>query len=206
MSRPAPKHAHTFARAPHDHYIEPQWLAARLFEAELFGAPRARLFDPACGWGRILRAAKDAGYTPIGSDIIDRLDREGLDDVAFTACDFLKCSPVRSAWSIVCNPPFDHLEEFCKCSLDVALFKVAMLCPLRRLPAAHWLQQQLPLETIYLLTPRPSMPPGPWIADGNNPGGGSQDFCWLVFNKHYATGGSPRLRWLHRDAAMKEKT
>ena len=50
------------------------------------------------------------------------------------------------------------------------------------------------------------MPPGSWIADGNNPGGGSQDFCWLVFNKHYATGGSPRLRWLHRNAAMKEKT
>ena len=29
------------------------------------------------------------------------------------------------------------------------------------------------------------MPPGSWIAAGNNPGGGSPDFCWLCFNKSY---------------------
>ena len=57
-----------------------------------------------------------------------------------------------------------------------------MIVPLRRLPAARWLGH-LPLETIYLLTPRPSMPPGTWIAAGNIPGGGREDFCWLVFNK-----------------------
>jgi hypothetical protein len=73
-----------------------------------------------------------------------------------------------------------------------------MICLLRRLPAAHWLQR-LPLETVYLLTPRPSMPPGNWVAAGNKPGGGSQDFCWLVFNKRLPTGRSPQLTWLHRD-------
>jgi hypothetical protein len=110
----------------------------------------------------------------------------------------LKTAPVSSAWSIVCNPPFDQIREFCERSLDVATYKVALLVPLRRLPAAHWLQQ-LPLETVYLLTPRPSMPPGHWIAAGNHPSGGSQDFCWIIFNKQMQLGGTPRLGWLYRD-------
>jgi len=67
---------------------------------------------------------------------------------------------------------------------------------LRRLNAAHWLRDT-PLARIYLLTPRPSMPPGHVILAGEKPGGGSQDFCWLVFfHKHK---GPPELRWLHRD-------
>jgi hypothetical protein len=73
-----------------------------------------------------------------------------------------------------------------------------MLVPLRRLPAARWLEH-LPLETVWLLTPRPSMPPGSSIAAGQKPGGGSQDFCWLVFRKGLFAW-TPRLRWLHRDS------
>jgi hypothetical protein len=36
------------------------------------------VLDPGCGWGRILRAIKDAGYTAIGGDIVDRLQRQKL--------------------------------------------------------------------------------------------------------------------------------
>ena len=71
-----------------------------------------------------------------------------------------------------------------------------MICLVRRLNAAHWLQA-MPLRHIYLLTPRPSMPPGKWIAAGNKPGGGTQDFCWLLFERDYE--GEPQIRWLHRD-------
>lgn len=193
-----PKQVHIWQAEEHGHYVEPEWCSARLFQIESFGAPRARILDPAAGWGKILRAAKTAGYTAIGSDIVDRLDRRELEDVAFQVCDFLKTSPVRSAWSVVCNPPFDHFEAFCRRALTVAIHKVAMLALHRRLPAARWLQT-LPLETVYLLTPRPSMPPGSYIAAGNKPCGGSQDFCWLVFNKQMQLGNTPRLRWLHRD-------
>jgi hypothetical protein len=200
----APKLAHIFQREPHEHYVEPEWCSVRLFDAECFGAPGACVLDPASGWGRILRAAAAAGYTPIASDIVDRLDRRGLERVTFNVCDLLKTSPVRSVWSVVCNPPFDCVENFCRRGLEVATFKVAMICPLRRLPAAHWLRR-MPLESIYLLTPRPSMPPGSWITNGNSPTGGSQDFCWLVFNKQSTTVGLPRLRWLHRDIATQNK-
>jgi hypothetical protein len=172
-----------------------------LFEAESFGSPSARVLDPACGWGRILKAAQDAGYTPIGSDIIDRrTDPHAFAHAGFSVCDFLKESPVRSAWSIVSNPPFDHVEEFCERALEIAIFKVAVLVPLRRLPAAHWLRD-LPLETIWLLTPRPSMPPASYITAGKRPAGGREDFCWLVFNKRTSANCRPQLRWLHRDGA-----
>jgi hypothetical protein len=117
----------------------------------------------------------------VASDIVDRLDRRGLDGVRFHICNFLEESPVRSAWSIACNPHFDHIKAFCERGLEIATYKVAVIVPLRRLPAARWLAN-LPLESIYLLTPRPSMPPGEWIAAGNVPGGGREDFCWLVFN------------------------
>jgi hypothetical protein len=99
---------------------------------------------------------------------------------------------------VVCNPPFDHVEEFCERALTVADYKVAMICLLRRLPAARWLRR-MPLETIYLITPRPSMPPGHWIDAGNTPGGGTQDFVWLVFNKLRSPRSSPTMKWLTRD-------
>jgi hypothetical protein len=50
---------------------------------------------------------------------------------------------------------------------------------------------------VWLLTPRPSMPPGEVIARGEKPGGGKTDFCWLVFDRTHS--GPPELRWLHRD-------
>lgn len=203
VAGPRPKRAHIFERERDEHYVEPEWCSTRLFETESFGPPGARVLDPACGWGRVLRAATDAGYTPVGADLVDRLDRSDLRHVAFSECDFLNHSPVPSVTSVVCNPPFDHIEHFCARGLEIATDKVAMICPLRRLPAARWLER-MPLATVYLLTPRPSMPPGKWIAAGNKPGGGTVDFGWLVFDKE--SKGPPRLRWLHRDGAGKDRS
>ena len=66
----------------------------------------------------------------------------------------------------------------------------------RPIERGGWLEP-LPLAKIYLLTPRPSMPPGEVIARGERPGGGRMDFAWLVFNHGHS--GPPELRWLHRD-------
>ena len=62
---------------------------------------------------------------------------------------------------------------------------------LARMPAAE--------NPVYLLTPRPSMPPGSWIAAGDKPGGGNIDFASLLFNKE--SKGLPRLRWPRHDSA-----
>ena len=187
------KAAHIFERVDADHYVEPSWVSARLFAVEKFAS---RIHDPACGWGTILQSAQAAGYRIEGSDIVRR--RNGFVFDVFTKQDFLRVSAhdePSSEVSIVCNPPFDQVEKFCRKACTLA-GKVAMIMPVRRLNAAHWLEE-LPLQKIYLLTPRPSMPPGSWLAAGNGAGGGTVDFCWIIFSKGYT--GSPQLRWLHRD-------
>jgi hypothetical protein len=188
------RHAHIFAKQTDGHYVEPAWCSRRLLAEEDFGPIESIIADPACGWGTILKEILAAGYGVLGSDIVDRLHGASR-RFPFERCDFLN-GYRRRPDSIICNPPFDHVEEFCRRGCEIVTHKVAMISPLRRLPAAHWLQE-LPLETIYLLTPRPSMPPGEYIAAGNKPGGGSQDFVWLVFNKRRR--GAPKMRFLHRD-------
>lgn len=184
--------AHIFEKEARGHYVEPAWTSRRLFEAERFDR---RIHDPACGWGTITKEAVAAGYHYVGgSDILDRR-RHGLGP-NFYKRDFLKSRFSLRGTSIICNPPFDHVQEFCEHALELEASKVAMICLVRRLNAARWLTE-LPLRRIWLLTPRPSMPPGSWIAKGNKPGGGTQDFCWLVFERGYT--GEPTIGWLHRD-------
>jgi hypothetical protein len=193
---------HVFDTDAHGHYPEPLWTSARLFDAETFGAKGALVFDPCCGWGRIPHAAAAAGYTAVGSDIVDRTGEPyACNGFRFFIHDFLKDAPSTCApCSAVFNPPYadDRIQGFVERALAIVRYKVAALAPLRRLPAAHWLQGQ-PLETIWLLTPRPSLPPAAYIRAGHKPGGGGQDFCWLVFNKQARPGCVPGLRWLHRD-------
>jgi hypothetical protein len=200
--KPRARKAHIFAKERHGHYVEPAWLSARLFELDDFGPPHTLIYDPACGWGTILRSAIDAGYRAAGADVVNRLHRRelGLETTRFYKSDFLNGGlPTRAPiMSIVCNPPYDHMQAFCERALEVVEYKVAMVCLLRRLPAAHWLRP-LPLESVYLASPRPSMPPGAWIAAGNKPGGGTQDFCVLVFSKLHSPRKPPTMRWLMRD-------
>lgn len=98
--------------------------------------------------------------------------------------------------NIVTNPPFDIMRLFARHAIELARGKVAMILPIARLNAASWLRET-PLRRIWLMTPRPSMPPGEAIAAGQKPGGGKVDFCWLVWEQGYK--GNPALFWLHRD-------
>lgn len=189
---PQPRKAHVWEKDPHGWYLEPAWCSRRLFEVEEFPGP---IYDPACGCGTILREADAAGYDYYGSDIVNRRHHR-LGKLDFIKRDFLQFYlPIEG--SVVTNPPFDLVQEFCEHALACEAKKVALICLVRRLNAAHWLQS-LPLQRVWLLSPRPSMPPGSWIAAGNKPGGGTQDFCWLVLESGYE--GRPTIGWLHRDA------
>lgn len=181
--------AHVWEREANEHYVEPEWCSARLFEEERFPG---QVWDPCCGFGRIPDAARAAGYFVFASDIIDR----GYD--ALSECsDFLCCNDHQASESIVCNPPFNIAAKFALHALSLGnTHKIAMVFPTARLNAAHWFQGT-PLRRVWLMTPRPSMPPGHVIAAGGKPGGGKMDFCWLVWERGYE--GAPDLRWLRRD-------
>jgi hypothetical protein len=194
------RESHIFDRDADDWYQEPHWVSERLFETENFGQAGATIWDPCCGEGRILESAFRAGYSTYGSDVVDRRKNgfaHNFEKFDFTGGAF-------SFWldmQIVTNPPFDQIQEVAEKCVYVAKSKVALICPVRRLNAAHSWLKQLPLSKVLLLTPRPSMPSGSHIAAGGKVGGGTVDFCWLIFDKSKRHPNSvTTMDWLHRDA------
>lgn len=184
--------AHKFAREENEHYVEPFWCSERLFVEERF---EGLIWDPCCGFGRIPDSARAAGFLTVASDIIDRGYRqfEG-------ARDFLSVAPpAHCKFNVVCNPPFAIAPAFAMRALELGAEKVAMIFPTARLNAAHWLRGT-PLARVWLMTPRPSMPPGHTITAGEKPQGGKMDFCWLVWAKHWPAGDGAVMKWLRRDA------
>jgi hypothetical protein len=189
------ENSHIWQREEHEHYVEPEWCSRRLFEVEKF---EGGILDPACGFGRVVRAARTAGHHAVGSDIEQRAEgfMYALD---FLTSDFpheILMPGVGECANVVSNPPFNLFRQFAECALAWAPRKVAMIWLVRTLPAARWLQDT-PLAKILYLTPRPSMPPGHVITAGEKPGGGKQDFCWLIWDKAHV--GPASVGWLHRD-------
>jgi len=188
ITETTPVKSHSWQREANEHYVEPFWCSERLFAEEKF---EGTIWDPCCGFGRIPDSAKNAGLEAYASDIVDR----GYRDIALVR-DFLNFTITRGP-NIVCNPPFNIAGRFAGHALALeGVSKVAMIFPTARLNAAHWLRQT-PLARVWLMTPRPSMPPGHTIAAGEKPGGGKMDFCWLVWTKGRV--GPADLRWLRRN-------
>lgn len=190
--------AHIWEREANEHYVEPEWCSRRLFEEEEF--PNGVIHDPCCGFGTIPLAARGAGMIATGNDLVNRgWDRELSPHDFLSPESFLfhRLSAKPYIYqNIVCNPPFNIADKFAARALAIAEYKVAMIFPTARLNAAHWLKGT-PLKTVWLMTPRPSMPPGHVIARGEKPGGGKMDYCWLVWEANFA--GTPELKWLRRD-------
>jgi hypothetical protein len=181
------RRSHIWDRALHDHYLEPEWVDIGLFKVEEFNRRRLPT-DPCCGIGRVASAAKAAGYRVEACDIVDR----GFPSTKVG--NFLqRKAPLAQAAG---NPPFDQLEAFARHALHLGASKVALIIRVASLNAAHWLSD-LPLRRVWLLTPRPSMPPAYVILNGERPGRGWDDFAWLIFEEGYT--GKAEIDWLHRD-------
>jgi hypothetical protein len=156
-AEPRPRASHIWPRNSADWYIEPEWCSARLLDVEpVVGA----VHDPACGMGRIVDAAIAHGHHATGADIVDRGFGFVVQDFALTTV------PVSN---IITNPPFAIARQFVEHALELTVHKVAVLFPVARLNAARWLMDT-PLRRIWLLTPRPSMPPGEAILRGEEAG------------------------------------
>lgn len=189
--------AHLWVRDEHDWYVEPEWCSERLFAEEPFSGD---IFDPSCGTGRIVEAAIAAGYHASGADIVVRT----AVDFEITLRNFLSDDEIIIAHNIVSNPPFKHCGDradytYVKRALKASLRKVALLMPIAWLNGderSRWLETT-PLRRVWVLTPRPSMPPGAVLKAGKKPGQGTADFAWYVWQHGYK--GAPEIRWLRRD-------
>jgi hypothetical protein len=185
--RKRPRRTHIFKKAKDSFYLEPQWCSTRLFAIEKFTRP---VTDPFCGTGRVAEAARLAGYSVWATDIVDR-GYEHFDGVE----DFLTVGRLDADESIVSNPPFD--DRILRHAIGLNPVKMALLWPLARVVAAHEWLSTAPLARILMMTPRPSMPPGTYIAAGKKPQGARVEHCWLVFERGHR--GPARMGWLHRD-------
>lgn len=165
---------HIWARDPDDWYVENEWCSKRLFDVEKF---EGRVWDPACGLGRVAVAARAAGVDAIASDLRVR-GFKGAKTI-----DFFRCQSSAMQPNIVSNPPFKFADAWVAHALNLSRRKLALLLPTAWVQSNNrsiWLERT-PLRTVYLLSPRPSMPPGTALLAGLKPGQGMTDFCWAVW-------------------------
>ena len=176
------KASHVWARDGLDWYVEPIEATHALLRVERFVGTT---LDPSCGRGNIVGAFADAGRDVFGSDIKRRVP-EGTPWFLGEA-DFLSMTAVRQQ-NICMNPPFfkaKGAEAFIRHALSLVPGKVAAFVDIKFLAGskrANGIYREQPPHRVWIITPRPSCPPGEYLEAGNKAEGGTADWCWLVWD------------------------
>ncbi len=185
---PKPRQAQIFERDELDWYVEPARVTAQLLAEEAFSGS---VHDPCCGTGSIVLGLIESGYAATGSDVRNRLSEPASwwDGTR----DFLV--DTRRHENLCMNPPYfsgKGTEAFIRHALEVTFVDRRFLTGKTR-ASGLWLEH--PPARVWEITPRPSCPPGEWLAAGNAAGGGTADYCWLVWSLTEPYAGT-RLGWL----------
>lgn len=160
-----------FDRVEDDYYVEPAWCSEALIAAHPFVGD---VWDPACGSGTIPKAFVAAGYDARGSDLRER----GAGPVRDFLADDL--APEQRPYNIVTNPPYSTAVPFIRKAIGLAKADVAVLVRLDFLSSQRRMVLVNEAAAIYVLSKRPSMPPGGSTAPAR---GGQHDYCWIVWSR-----------------------
>lgn len=181
-------------RHPWDWYQEQPWVTEVLLDMLPPLDPDAVYLDPACGACTIPSVLTMRGLQAYGTDIARRTDHPRFlaeHDFLGDQVLLLESYPRRS---FIMNPPFSYqdgrlvrglAERFVRRALATATDQVAVLLPLKWLASqgrARLFAERAP--DIYILTERPSMPPGDKIAAMGKRAWarGKVDYMWLVWD------------------------
>lgn len=192
-----PMNAHVFDRADDEWYVEPRWASDALFKVEKF---EGGIWDPACGQGNIVEAAMHAGLRASASDIKPR-GKMCPGTRSVRAADFFSCNELRAP-NIVTNPPFGRAilaELFIRHAISLKPEKLAVFVDSRFLfgkTRAAGLFPEFPPSRVWIITPRPSCPPGAYLEAGNEAGGGTADYCWIVWLPLQRIVAPTEISWL----------
>lgn len=211
MAGKTAKNAHLWERHPDDWYVEEVAPTTELLKVEAFlGA----IWDPCCGRAHVLAAAQAAGYEVFGSDI---KDRARVVDVPFIVAPFAMF-PCALAPNVIMNPPYldgGGIEQFVRQAMSYReVRKIAVFAPSKFLwgqNRALYFYRKCEPARVYMITPRPSAPPGPvWEQAPEEVGGGSEDFCWLIWERDEASGSwmgaeATQLYWIVGEGKRKRK-
>jgi hypothetical protein len=170
-----------YERDIHDWYVEPEWCVTALRNRVDFSG---LVHDPCCGMGTIPKIMRGSG-----ADLVDR-------GFGYPVRNFLE--DVRVYDNIVTNPPYGIAQEIIKRALEYSRCKVAALVQTKFLSSQkrHDLFMLRETESVIMFSRRPSMPPGEMLMKHGEEirGGGSIDYCWVVWNKEH-TGGC-KISWV----------
>lgn len=196
MARDAEMASAGYAKSPLDWYVEEHWVTEQLIEAELpidGDDTWGTVWDPACGGGNVLRSFSRAGWLVWATDIEFRgYASKGLfQELDFVGgIEFVRSAAPKGRFSIVSNPPYSYQkgisEAFVRRALELATEKVAMLLPVKwqASQARHKLFTEFPPARIWILSERPSMPPGAMVKALGNAAfkRGKVDYMWVVWD------------------------
>lgn len=193
-----------FVKQAEDWYMEDRWVSERLFDVEKFFPPK--IVDPFCGSGRILDAAKLAGYKTFGLDVVNRSHAHNFELGDVFKMDFPASQP-RKGWSFVSNPPYDRVDELFDEMIKLGVSsKTVMFLPMAYLAGKAKRLKQLPLVRVWICKPRPNCLPGELIQSGVKPSGGKKDYAWFVFEESLAIDHTlnhdPKVLFLDKDPAQ----
>ncbi|MEJ7933627.1 hypothetical protein WG907_05050 [Sphingobium sp. AN558] len=196
------------ARHPWDWYVEEQWVTHALCDV-LPMEPDVTYLDPFAGRCHIPDALADRGLTAFGTDLFERGDSPrflGTHDFLGDQIHMLEAMP---GLSIVMNPPFSYqngclvrgLAEKCiRRALSIATHRVCALLPIKWLASAgrfRLFTEHMP-SGIYVLSERPSMPPGDQIAALGEAAyaHGKVDYVWIVWDRRSAPRDFAPTYWI----------
>jgi hypothetical protein len=190
-----PKQKSAYPKSPFDWYVEQQWVTEQLIRADNSGdQPWHTVWDPACGSGNVLREFNDWGIPTWSTDIQFRgFAAHGIfHEIDFVgSLDFVRSAAPKGPFSIVSNTPYSYqkgiLEAFIRRAMELDAEKVAFLMPVGRQAGErrHALWEEFPPTRVWVLSERPSMPPGAEIELLGDKAfkRGRIDFQWVVWDR-----------------------
>lgn len=213
-----------YPKSQFDWYVEQQWVTEALIAMEgiipnVFpDCEWGRIWDPACGGGNVLKAFSECkvGKEIHATDIQFRgfAARGYFQELDFVgSLDFVRSAAPKGRYSIVSNTPYSYkkgiLEAFIRRAMELDAEKVAFLMPVARQAGENRqpLFEEFPPARIYVLSERPSMPPGAQIEAMGDKAykRGKIDFMWVLWDRRNPTPiGETKWRTIPvRDKAAK---
>lgn len=189
------KASHVWRRDDLDWYVEPMRVTTQLCAVERFNGS---ILDPCCGQGNIVTALLEAGHEARGADLVDRTSGASW---FIGESDYLNSSAQAVFVNCVMNPPFFRakgLEAFIRKALAEFPGKVCVFADVKFLAGsgrANGLFADHPPHRVWIISPRPSCPPGEALRAGIKDSGGTADWCWLVWDNTSPVIGAA-LGWL----------
>ncbi len=185
-----------YARRPLDAYFTEPWVTRALLAAVDFNLPeypRAPVWEPACGDGRMAEPLRAAGYCVFASDVADwGYGEAGRNFLARGPWQAIDPVGYYGAGAIVTNPPFDQATPFILRALEHTSRLRGKVAILQRhefdAPAKNHPLFALPFAAKLVLHKRPTWSDEPSVASPRFP------YAWYLWDWRHV--GPPVLRYL----------